>query len=132
MSTPLKAAEDGVVYRVKGGEGLDYHYVILAHSDGILTLYGHMYDITVTEGQYVQRGQTIGLSGGMPGTRGAGYLTTGPHLHFEVFDNGTRVDPLFYLDLSSSEIQEKYVPQAYKYLIPKEEDDNGSVTIDPK
>lgn len=116
MQTPIKAAADGVVYRVKGGEGLDYHYTIIAHQDGIMTLYGHMYDITVTEGQYVSAGQTIGLSGAMPGTRGAGYLTTGPHLHFEVFENGKHVDPMYYLDLSG--IEEKYVPSAYKHLIP--------------
>lgn len=118
MQTPIKAAEDGVVYRVKSGEGLDYHYVIIAHKDGVMTLYGHMYEITVGEGQFVPRGQTIGLSGGMPGTKGAGYLTTGPHLHFEVFDGGKHVDPFLYIDLNG--IEEKFVPSAYKHLIPAE------------
>jgi murein DD-endopeptidase MepM/ murein hydrolase activator NlpD len=92
------AAAPGVVFKVKGGEGNDYHYIIIGHSDGIMTVYGHMYDIFVEEGQTVERGEIIGLSGGTPGTRGAGYLTTGAHLHFEVIEDGVHVDPLPFLD----------------------------------
>ena len=36
----------------------------------------------------------MGISGGEPGTRGAGLLTTGPHVHFEVIQNGVNVDPM--------------------------------------
>ncbi|MBP7819434.1 peptidoglycan DD-metalloendopeptidase family protein [Candidatus Gracilibacteria bacterium] len=111
MATPVLAAEDGIIYKVKGGDGLDYHYIIIAHRNGILTLYGHMYDIFVTEGQPIRAGQQIGLSGGLPGSRGAGYLTTGPHLHFEVIDNGRHADPLNYLDLTK--INLKYLPEKY-------------------
>jgi murein DD-endopeptidase MepM/ murein hydrolase activator NlpD len=63
-----------------------------------MTLYGHMYDIFVEEGEPVSRGDIIGLSGGAPGTRGAGYLTTGAHLHFETLKDGVNVDPMPYLD----------------------------------
>lgn len=111
MQTPVLAAEDGIVSKIKGGDDISYHYIIIAHRGGILTLYGHMYDIFVTEGEVIRRGQTIGLSGGLPGTRGAGYLTTGPHLHFEVFNNGRNVDPMLYMDLS--QIDAKYLPDAY-------------------
>ena len=96
--TSVGAAAPGVVFKVKGGEGNDYHYIIIGHSDGIMTVYGHMYDIFVEEGQTVERGEIIGLSGGTPGTRGAGYLTTGAHLHFEVIEDGVHVDPLPFLD----------------------------------
>ena len=111
MQTTISAAADGVVYKVKGGSGLDYHYVIIAHKGGIMTLYGHMYDIFVTAGQTVRQGQPIGTTGGLPGSRGAGYLTTGPHLHFEVFDDGRHVDPMYYMDLSG--IDARYLPDAY-------------------
>lgn len=106
--TEVHAAADGVVLKVKGGEGLDYHYLIIGHNGNIMTLYGHMNEILVVEGQRVKRGSIIGLSGGMPGTRGAGWLTTGPHLHFEVFLNGVHVDPMPYLD--ASVIDKRYLP----------------------
>lgn len=92
------AAAPGVVFKVKGGEGNDYHYILIGHSDGLMTLYGHMYDILVEEGDAVARGDIIGLSGGTPGTRGSGYLTTGAHLHFETIKDGVNVDPLPFLD----------------------------------
>lgn len=96
--TSVMSAAPGVVFKVKGGDGNDYHYILIGHSDGMMTLYGHMYDIFVEEGDAVERGDIIGLSGGAPGTRGAGYLTTGAHLHFELIKDGVNVDPLPFLD----------------------------------
>ncbi len=107
MRTDVFAAADGIVMKVKGGEGLDYRYIIVAHNDGLMTLYGHVFDTLVKSGDRVMRGQLIALSGGAPGTNGAGWLTTGPHLHFEVFFNGVHVDPLDYLLLE--EIPEEYL-----------------------
>ncbi len=113
MATPVRAAADGVVYkqRGKGSDGIDYHYILIAHHDEVMTLYGHMFEILVDAGEEVRRGQIIGLSGGAPGTTGAGPLTTGPHLHFEVFEDGRHVDPMLYLDLDA--VDEKYVPDRY-------------------
>lgn len=108
MASQISAPADGVVLKVKGGEGTDYHYIIVAHNDGIMTLYGHMYDIFVKEGEKVARGQVLGLTGGLPGARGSGWLTTGPHLHFEVFLNGVHKDPLDFLDLS--QLPAKWLP----------------------
>src|SRR5260370_20229717 len=59
------------------------------HGNGLLTFYGHLSRIDVSKGQYVSRGQVIGISG-MTGT------ATGPHLHFGVYKlncSGCPVDP---------------------------------------
>lgn len=97
QGTPIAAADSGYVGRVRNGGARGYSYIMLIHKDGLSTVYGHVSRIDIEEGDYVIQGQTIALSGGMPGTPGAGRLTTGPHLHFEVRQNGIPVDPLNYL-----------------------------------
>jgi murein DD-endopeptidase MepM/ murein hydrolase activator NlpD len=71
--------------------------VTIRHDNGLATLYGHVSGFLVQEGQRVRAGDPIALSGGTPGTKGAGRLTTGAHLHFEVYLDGKKVDPLEYL-----------------------------------
>ena len=59
---------------------------MIDHGNGYVTLYGHMSSIAVSQGQAVSQGETIGYVGSTGNS-------TGPHLHFEVLKNGTRIDP---------------------------------------
>jgi len=87
--TPIRAAGAGVVVAADLKLFLGNH-VLIDHGNGFLTHYGHMSAITVTVGQKVRAGQQIGNEGS------TGH-STGPHLHFEVRQNGTPVNPLGYL-----------------------------------
>ena len=92
MRTPEYAAGDGVVLRAGAASGFGLAVYIL-HENGDVTVYGHMDEILVEPGQYVDAGETIALLG----NRGQ---STGPHLHFEVHrggEDGERIDPIAWL-----------------------------------
>ncbi|MBU0648093.1 peptidoglycan DD-metalloendopeptidase family protein, partial [Patescibacteria group bacterium] len=94
QGTPIYAAASGVIVVAHNSGNSGLSYVAIQHPSGFLTKYLHMSEIFVGSGEYVARGEVIGLSGGAPGTVGAGYFTTGPHLHFEINDqNGNSVNP---------------------------------------
>ena len=83
--SPIHAASDGVVLSAgwHGGHG---RYVRLGHAGGLGTGYAHMSRIAVAPGTRVQAGQVIGYVGSTG-------LSTGPHLHYEVYRGGVTVNP---------------------------------------
>ncbi len=86
----IYASAAGTVVKVKwGNTGYGYH-VIINHGDGIQTLYAHMSNIYVKNGQYVNQGDIIGAMGSTGNS-------TGTHLHFEIRINGQYVNPLNYV-----------------------------------
>lgn len=110
QGSPIFAPANGYVYKVTDN-GMGYSYMILAHKDGLMTVYGHLTEFMVEEGDLVHTGDLVGLTGGMPGTKGAGWMTTGPHLHFEVYKDGVHVNPLDYMPLDDLPIE--YIPSEY-------------------
>jgi murein DD-endopeptidase MepM/ murein hydrolase activator NlpD len=92
----VAAAADGVIAKVSDN-GMGFSSLVIRHEGGFATLYGHVSGFLVQEGQHVRAGDPVALSGGQPGTKGAGKMTTGSHLHFEVTKSGIHVDPLTYL-----------------------------------
>lgn len=97
QGTKVKASAAGYVSSIVDGGASGCTYIVLQHRNNITTLYAHLSKVSVKLGQAVEQGEEIGLSGGTPGTYGAGAYTTGPHLHFELMVNGTNVDPEKYL-----------------------------------
>lgn len=97
QGSTLRAAGDGYVARVKFDGNTNYAYIMIIHSDGLSTVYGHVSSVSVTVDQYVRQGDVIGRTGGAPRGIGSGAFTTGPHLHFEVRKDGLPVNPLNYL-----------------------------------
>ena len=85
----IRAADSGTVIFAGWYAGYG-KAVIISHSKGITTLYGHTSELYVSEGQSVQKGQAIAAVGSTG-------FSTGPHLHFEVRRDGTPVDPANYL-----------------------------------
>jgi murein DD-endopeptidase MepM/ murein hydrolase activator NlpD len=96
QETVIRAPADGMVASVHD-RGYGYNTIVLTHEGGVETLYGHVSAFLVKEGDRVNTGDPIALSGGRPGSNGAGLLTTGPHLHFAVLLHGQAIDPLYYL-----------------------------------
>jgi len=83
--TPVNAAMAGRVSNT-GSDPVFGNYVVISHHSGYRTLYGHLNAIKTKNGALVSMGETIGYVGSTG-------LSTGPHLHFMVYKNGTTVNP---------------------------------------
>ncbi|MBU0636726.1 M23 family metallopeptidase [Patescibacteria group bacterium] len=97
QNTKIKAVAGGILIElVKGTIGDQASYVTIMHSATLATRYAHLTQINFQIGDKIKQGDIVGLSGGTPGTLGAGKYSNGPHLHFEVWNNGIAVDPQLY------------------------------------
>ncbi len=101
--TPIYATGDGVVKVAGrsdelGGYGVA---VLIDHGFGYKSLYAHMSEVKVRQGQSVKRGELLGLVGSTG-------LASGPHCHYEVWLNGNKVNPIYYFfnDLTPKEYEE--------------------------
>jgi len=113
QGSEIKAPMPGYVYFINPPTPNGYGYFALKHPNGFVTVYGHVSEIKVEKFQMVQAGEVIALSGGAPGTPGAGVMTSGAHLHFEVWLNRETVDPLRYLD--TTYLRYESLTNKYKY-----------------
>ena len=92
--TPIKAPRQGVV-TATGDYFFNGNTVIVDHGQGYVTMYCHLSEIAVEEGQMVATGETLGAVG-------ATGRVTGPHLHFGTYLNGTAIDPAIVLTTPES------------------------------
>lgn len=94
FGTPVSATADGLVIYAAPHAGYG-NLVIVYHSNGVTTRYGHLSRITVEAGQRVKRGEQVGHAGSTG-------RSTGPHVHYEIRENDQPVDPATYSASKSS------------------------------
>lgn len=111
--TSIKAPADWYVIYVEKPVSADYAYVVLKHPNWYITVYWHVSNVFVEEFEFVQKWQVFAETWGAYGTNGAGYLSTWPHLHFEVFKDKEYIDPFTVVDLSYIRYAE--IPEKYKF-----------------
>lgn len=88
-STNVLATKAGIV--ITSAYSSSYgNYVVVSHGKGNTTLYAHMSSRSVSEGDAVDQGDVLGITGSTG-------VSSGPHLHYEITENGSRVNPLNYL-----------------------------------
>jgi len=90
-NAPVKAAADGRVIFSEWSAATG-HVMIIEHNYGLLSVYKHNSSLTKEQGDFVRSGEVIALAGS------SGELSTGPHLHFELWKDGNPVNPSDYID----------------------------------
>jgi murein DD-endopeptidase MepM/ murein hydrolase activator NlpD len=95
--TPVKSPLSGKVTKVRANEYPCGGTIIIAHSDGFRSGFCHMKQINVKEGDLVNKGDVVGLSGGASGDNGKG-RSDGAHLHYTLRKNEKLVNPVDYMD----------------------------------
>lgn len=91
QNTPVKAVGDGIVI-FSGWTTETGHTIIIAHPYDLISVYKHNASVTKNQGDFIKSGEVIATIGN------TGEITTGPHLHFELWSEGYPVNPLHYID----------------------------------
>jgi len=89
--TPIKAVADGTVILAEWTTQTGY-VIIIDHGNGLLSAYKHNASLTKSQGDLIKSGEVIAISGN------TGELTTGPHLHFELWKDGYPINPTTFID----------------------------------
>ena len=89
--TPIKATADGTVIFAEWTTETGY-VMLIEHSYGLISVYKHNASLTKRQGDLVKAGEVIAMSGN------TGELTTGPHLHFELWSDGYPINPTNFID----------------------------------
>ena len=92
-NAPVKSVADGRVIFAEWTAETGY-VLIIEHSYGLISVYKHNASISKSQGDMVRSGEVIATAGN------TGELTTGPHLHFELWNEGNPVDPSEYIDFN--------------------------------
>ena len=93
VDTPVKATADGTVIFADWTTQTGY-VVIIEHSNDLISVYKHNASLTKQQGDLVKAGEVIALAGN------SGEFTTGPHLHFELWNRGYPVNPTNFIDFN--------------------------------
>ena len=89
--TPVKATADGMVIFAEWTSSTGY-VIIIEHSYGLISVYKHNTALTKSQGDLVKAGEVVAIAGS------SGELSTGPHLHFELWNNGYPINPTNFID----------------------------------
>ncbi|WP_055444121.1 M23 family metallopeptidase [Lacinutrix himadriensis] len=90
-NTPIKATADGIVIFAEWTTKTGF-VIIVEHSHGLISVYKHNASLNKEQGDLVKAGEVIAMSGN------TGELTTGPHLHFELWSDGYPINPTNFID----------------------------------
>ena len=91
MNTPVKSIADGTVI-FSEWTATTGHVIIIEHAGGFVSVYKHNTSLNKEQGDFVRSGEVIASAGD------TGELSTGPHLHFELWSGGYPVNPIYYID----------------------------------
>jgi len=89
--TPIKSVADGTVILAEWTTQTGF-VILVEHAEGLISVYKHNSSLTKNQGDLVKAGEVIAISGN------TGELTTGPHLHFELWSDGYPIDPKTFID----------------------------------